>query len=231
MAVVRQIIRYRGDTDEARLAALTADSAARAAAGWTVAAQATEYVFGAVAPELVVTYERESGAPLAGNPAAAPAAPAAPGNPYESSGSGTFDAPPAAWAYPAGQWYQPDADVPPPAKPFRLPGILDRAWLRRLLIIGSPILFVAFSGLTPHSWDGIHPVADYAWIGVEITLAGTLLLGLGLYAGRWKLIHPGIWRTAAIALAVTAALCGLAAATYFAYAVGLDTPPPAILAP
>jgi hypothetical protein len=226
VTAITQIVRYRGDTEEERRAAFAKDAAVRSAAGWTVAGQTSEYVLGVLAPELVVTYQREAGAGIADYPTTAPHdspdhgrtrsdTPATRPRPPWTPAAPPH--PPAGWGSPSGPASQPTWNGAPAPTAVRASG---NAWLRRLLVFGSAILFTVFSGLPPADWNGLHPSEGYFWMGMETGLIGTFLLGLGLYAAGWRVIHPAIWRIVAVVLVILAAICTLVTLDYFGNAAG-----------
>jgi hypothetical protein len=240
---VTQVVRYRGDTEEERQAAFRRDAANRAPAGWTVTAQISEYVSGAPGPELVVTYEREADAGGSDYPSTASSdqghasawsaptsygAPARRGAPAPRPPAGwpvaAQSAPPMGWDTPPAQRPRSSGWDAPDLGDYRSTGAEGRPWIRRVLAIGSPILFVLVSGMTPADWGGSHPAGDYFPMAVEIALMAAFLLGLGLYAARQTMLGRGIWQIAAVALAILAGVFALVAVLYFAYATGLTAP-------
>ena len=58
--MIRETVRYCGDSEASRESAFGADAAARAAGGWVVVSRIAEYSFGKPGLDLVVTYESAS---------------------------------------------------------------------------------------------------------------------------------------------------------------------------
>jgi hypothetical protein len=63
VAATQETVRYWGETEAQRDAAFRPDSVARGAAGWRVLSQTTEWPFGKLGLDLVVTYERNTPEP------------------------------------------------------------------------------------------------------------------------------------------------------------------------
>ena len=238
MTAIRQTVRYRGDTEEARQAAFRADVPTRAAAGWVVATQGTEYEMGAPGPELVVTYEHptdfepppesqwrpmpappsQAGRAAAWKPATAANEPAAwtPQRPARA---------PVAWAPPRPAPRPEPWDVGGYAATVPVPGRTQQAdkdgdetsarlWLRRLMTFGTPVVFVAVALMIPSAQEGRPATADYPALAVESALIGVFTLGIAWYAARWRGLRRILRWLVVSGLVLLAILFGLAALQY-----------------
>jgi hypothetical protein len=223
LSATQETLRYSGDTDLERQTAFHTDAAARAADGWTVQSQITEWAFGRTGVDLSVTYTRDA-------PADQPVATAAPPMPptFVPPALQPSVAPNPGWAQgPAPTWGQPQLGPPPPNPAARstlaafamTSGTQEprgARWLRRLLVFATPVLFLIGAVLNGPNGDNGKPTpAQYPGLALLSLLMGLFVAGLGWYLARWRLL-PVFLRGIGVAVLLAIALLFLVVSIEYA---------------
>ncbi len=179
---MRQTVRYWGETEEERQAAFKEDAARKAAAGWYVVGQTTEWPVGKTGLDMVVTYE------LAGI----------------QGTDGRFSPPlqlPPTGSEPGPKltlnWRPQPSRYPEPAPwlssmPPQTTAAPEPRWqrlLRRSLVFGGIPAWVALAlviELIAPSHGGPPPPAQYPGLAVACWLEALIAIGLTFYLVRWR---------------------------------------------
>ena len=203
---VRQVARYWGENEAQRAAAFEADAEARAAGGWRVVSQITDWPIGKPGLDLVVTYEHDPEPGTATAPALAP---------HRGGRSRTADD---SRRYRSEVRTRADWGI---ARFFLASGANEPAVardLRRLLLYGSLLAAMTLRIVAVQTEQPGEPIpSQYPAMAVICVLEGLMGVGFAWYVLRWRRL-PIVLRL--LGIAFIALLVGTAVAGAHDYALG-----------